>query len=605
VTPRDWWLAGLLVTAMLAAHGGALGGSFHYDDLFAIVNNPAVRVWEPWRAFVQVDAVNIERGAVGYRPLTVVSFALNHRISGLDPFPYLATNLVLHALAAFFVFLVGRELLGDRRWAALAGALFALHPVNAEAVNYVVARSSVQSTLLALAATWLLFRGMSGAGSRVALSASLVAFVGAMLTKESAVVLVIPVLAFISLRPGDRTNREPLTGAARWVVAAYVVVGALFVAFWLWITTGGVSAPDPTNRPVWTYVELVGRSLALWFWPSPLGLDHPLTFLTRFDGGLAALLALAAVGILLTFVVLVRRVPVAAWGLLWALAGLAPLAPLPWLTTLGLFQEHRLSFSAAGLSWLTAAVVREGWRATAWCRAERAIRSIVTGAGVVLAVWAVSTDRARSAVWHDDRRLWSEVVERSPDNLVARINLGAAYMENAQYDRAEAEYRAIIALVPAYPRAYYNLGLLALRRGRTDEAVAAFRHTVALAPRNAPAYAHLGLLALRAGDVSGAEAEYRSALRIDPAQRDALNNLAAMYLQRRDWSKALSLVDDALQREPGFLEASYNRGVALAGLGRRTEAETVLRDVRRRLPGEPAFDKYRSGIDHLLAGGAP
>lgn len=603
--PRDWALVGLLATTILAAHGGALGGSFHYDDLFAIVNNPAVRVWEPWRAFAQVDAVNIERGAVGYRPLTVVSFALNHRVSGLDPFPYLATNLVLHALAAFLVFLIGRELLHDRRWAAVAGALFALHPVNAEAVNYVVARSSVQSTLLALAATWLVLRGVSGAGSRAALTASLVAFVGAMLTKESAVVLVVPVLAFIGLRPGDRTNRERLADAARWLVAAYTVIAALFVAFWWWITAGGVTAPSPAERPAWTFVELVGRSLALWVWPSPLGLDHPLTFLTRFDGGLAALLALAAVGILLAFVVLARRLPVGAWSLLWALVGLAPLAPLPWLTTVGLLQEHRLSFSAAGLSWLTAAVVREGWLAMASCRAERAMRWSLTGAGIVLAVLAVSVDRARSAVWHDDRRLWSEVVERSPDNLVARINLGAAYMENAQYDRAEAEYRAVIALVPGYPRAYYNLGLLALRRGRADEAVAAFRQTVALAPRNAAAYAHLGLLALRAGDASGAEAEYRSALRIDPAQRDALNNLAAMYLQRRDWSGALSLVDNALLRDPGFLEAAYNRGVALAGLGRRAEAETVLRDVRRRLPEEPAFDKYRLGIDHLLAGGTP
>jgi hypothetical protein len=68
---------------------------------------------------------------------------------------------------------------------------------------------------------------------------------------------------------------------------------------------------------------------------------------------------------------------------------------------------------------------------------------------------------------------------------------------------------------------------------------------------------------------------------------------------------ALDLVTAALRRDPEFLEASYNQGVALAGLGRHAEAETVLRDTRGRLSPDPAFDQYRTAIDHLLAGGAP
>jgi tetratricopeptide (TPR) repeat protein len=189
--------------------------------------------------------------------------------------------------------------------------------------------------------------------------------------------------------------------------------------------------------------------------------------------------------------------------------------------------------------------------------------------------------------------------------LLARINLGQAYVEHGEDDRAEAEYRAIIALAPTYPRVYYNLGLLALRRDRPNEAMAAFQRTVALDRRNAAAHAHLGILAMRAGDDPAAEAAFEAALAIDPTRREVLNNLAAMYLERREWSKALDLVTEALRRDPGFLDAAYNRGVALAGLGRRAEADAVLREVRGRLPPDAAFDKYRYGIDHLLAGGLP
>ena len=68
---------------------------------------------------------------------------------------------------------------------------------------------------------------------------------------------------------------------------------------------------------------------------------------------------------------------------------------------------------------------------------------------------------------------------------------------------------------------------------------------------------------------------------------------------------ALDLVTEALRRDPEFVEALYNQGVALAGLGRHAEAAAVLGDLRGRLSPDPAFDRYRAAIDHLLAGGAP
>ena len=75
-------------------------------------------------------------------------------------------------------------------------------------------------------------------------------------------------------------------------------------------------------------------------------------------------------------------------------------------------------------------------------------------------------------------------------------------------------------------------------------------------------------------------------------------------MERQEWSKALDMLTAALQRDPAFLEAAYNRGLALAGLGRRAEAEVVLREVRERLPADARFDKYRAGIGYVLEGSA-
>ncbi|HET8761664.1 MAG TPA: hypothetical protein VFN94_11375, partial [Nitrospiria bacterium] len=310
---------GALTALVIAAHGGALRGTFHYDDLFAVVNNPAVRSWDPVRIARSTEAVNSERNASGYRPLTVGSLALNYRLSGLDASGYLATNLLLHVLASALVVLLARELLGDLRWAAAAGAVFALHPVNAEAVNYVTARSSLLSTVFALAAAWAFVRdaeGRAGVGGR---AAGLVAFLCALLSKESAVALAAPVLVYPWLfrrRPSDAKAFSRGVRAA----AGYGVVAAGFVAGFGLLTAGGTTVLVPGQRPAWTFLEMVGRSMALWVWPWPLGLDHPLTFLSRFDAVLAAVLLIGAAGFVAAVLWLRARAPAAAWGMIWAAA---------------------------------------------------------------------------------------------------------------------------------------------------------------------------------------------------------------------------------------------------------------------------------------------
>ncbi len=605
-TPTGQAAAALVALAVLIAiaHGGALPGAFHYDDFYSFVQNPAVKAWHPARYFTSPDAVVNTFDSASYRPLTVWSFAATYRLAGMEPWAFLMGNLGLHLAAAWLVFLIGRALLTDIRWAGVAGVAYAIHPVNAEAVNYAVSRSSLLATVFCLVSTWAFIRYVERQRGNGMLVIGLAALACALLSKESAVAVLIPLALYSRFRPAE--NGVPgVVARATWAAIAYAGLAAVYLGLWTYITAGGVTPTVPSIQPAWTYLEMVGRSLAWWVWPRPLGLDHPLTFLSRFDPGLAVALVGGAIGYLGGVVWLARRAPTAAWGLVWAVVGLAPLAPLPWLTTVALLQEHRMGFSAAGLSWATAALSREVWTVLGRRPAARVLRWIIAGVGVVVALLAVAVDRQRSAVWNDDRRLWAEVVRRSPDNMLARINLGSAYMMRREYPRAEAEFRAILALVPTYYKAYDNLGLVALRQNRPDEARMAFQRAADLNPQDPEAQTNLGILALRAGDPVTAEASFLAALAVNPDERDALNNLATIYLQRREWAIALDLVTRALRRNPQFLEASYHQGVALAGLGRRAEAELVLREVRPRLSPDPSFDPYRQAIDRLLSGDSP
>jgi len=181
----------VLGVLLLAAHGGALRGGFHYDDFASVVDNPAVRSWQPSFYLTSPIAGSRDLSASGYRPVTLATFAVNYAVGRLDPRWYLLTNLLVHAGVSWLVFVVGRRLLGDARWAGAAAALYAIHPVNAEAVNYVVARSSTLATMGALAALWAFLHWWDTRKTGW-LVASAAAFAVGLLSKESAIAFLAP-----------------------------------------------------------------------------------------------------------------------------------------------------------------------------------------------------------------------------------------------------------------------------------------------------------------------------------------------------------------------------------------------------------------------------
>src|SRR5258707_7381851 len=133
----------LLLAAALAAFGASLGSGFHFDD-YAIFSDPALgsgsgwmQIWTPRQT----------------RPLTYLTFWLNRQIGGGDPLGYHLFNLALHLGAVLLAWECLRRLLPERV-ALVAAALFAVHPIQAEAVNYTWARSILLAGRLWLAALW-------------------------------------------------------------------------------------------------------------------------------------------------------------------------------------------------------------------------------------------------------------------------------------------------------------------------------------------------------------------------------------------------------------------------------------------------------------------
>jgi hypothetical protein len=155
-------VAFLLIAALtLLAYSNTFTASFHFDDNPAIVDNSSIK---------QVTLENIEAILFGVRPVVYLSLMLNYALGGVGVAGYHIFNVGCHIISSFFVFLLVRRTLSlplfketfaekANRMGLFAGLLFALHPVQTEAVTYIISRTELLATLFYLAALLLFIEG--------------------------------------------------------------------------------------------------------------------------------------------------------------------------------------------------------------------------------------------------------------------------------------------------------------------------------------------------------------------------------------------------------------------------------------------------------------
>ena len=182
----------VLALAVTLTYANGLRGGFHFDDSHVIQNNLAIR--SPAnvpRFFIDPDLSSASRDNRVVRPLLLASFALNHAISGLQPWSYHVLNVLLHWLVVCLVFRIARDhfRLGPEAvpLASLIALVVATHPLVTSAVDYVSARSAVMAALFYLLAFDAAARSQTGR--------ALGWFAAALLTKENVVTLPLVVLA--------------------------------------------------------------------------------------------------------------------------------------------------------------------------------------------------------------------------------------------------------------------------------------------------------------------------------------------------------------------------------------------------------------------------
>jgi hypothetical protein len=487
--------------AALAAivYANGLFGPFVYDDHITVLRNPSL-----------VNLTNARFIAIYslYRPFVNASYALDRLIWGYLPLGFHLTNVVLHVVVILLFHRLCVRFLTDAPglrgvnpdWPAFfAAALYAVHPMMTEGVEYISGRSELLCAVGFLSA--LLFaRDAILTGSRAAVVGGLAGGVLAFGSKETAAALPVVLLASDAWLYGRDTWKRRLSSV--YVPFFSLLAGAAVVRLRTLIFFEPLMQRSIHDNLL-TQPIVIWRYVALLFVPVGQTVMHTVRFTTTI-GDAAGWFSLCALVAMFGIAVIERtRHPVIAVGLVWFLVGLVPSSIVPLREGMA---EHRVYLASGGLFLVAAAI----------CAPVLASSRAARVAGVFLLAICSWLTIQRNVVWSDPERLWSEAVSRSPGMWEPHYAYADALREKGRCDPAIPQYEAVLRLHPRYREALTNLGICYAEVKRFEDAARTFTELTTLYPTWARGYTNFGSMEVARGNYDKGRAYYVEALARDP-----------------------------------------------------------------------------------------
>lgn len=467
------FLHSFLIIAVFLVYSGIFPNGFVYDDDFLIVKNTFLR---SWHYLPTLFSTTLSAGANAdgsyYRPLQSVLYLIVYQLAGPSTLAFHLLNISLHALATTSIFILGRTLGFSLRSSFWASLIWALHPLDSEAVSYMSATADPEHVFFIVTAIiilWPLF-------SRPRWLRASPFIMAALFSKESAVCFPLLVMSCLYY---ENEKRFDLTSYWKTWPAIAFVLGYIFIHFAL--PLHGLPPSPHSHSPTISYTPLASIPLYLhiFFWPTHLHMQHDLLEYPS----LLNLPVIVGLGTILFAVLWVlqpqssKTLPL-SWGLLWFVAAL-----LPDFYNGNVAFEHWLYLPSAGLLLGGLESIDRFLLPSSFLKRSYLLSIIyfVLASTLGLLTWQ------QNKVWFNTETLFQNVIENDQPAIKAHINLGTFYAQRGLYSQAIPYFQyAVDASHDTTAEAQHDLGicLLALNDGadHTEEALSHFKRALEINP---------------------------------------------------------------------------------------------------------------------------
>ena len=579
----------VLAAVTILVYRPAWNGGFLWDDDAYVTNNELLTAPDGLRRiWFSLDSPS------QYFPLVYTTFRVEHALWGLNPTGYHWINLILHVANALLVWAVLAQLKIPGAW--LAGAIFALHPVQVESVAWITERKNVLMGfffLLTLLA-WIAFVNERTKRPWLFYGLALILYLLALSAKTTACTL--PAALFLILW----LENQRISWKRIFQIVPFVVLGLAMGSLAIWWER----YHQGTSRAIFTFLNPIERILvasrAVWFylsklvWPSKLTFIYPRwdiasTHLLGYVWLLAGLIGCVVIYFLRRY--LGRSIEVAA---AFFVATLSPVLGFIMLYT------FRYTFVADHYQYLACigpiALVSAGLVNLAdTFKKSRVV--ILTAALCIVTVLATLAWR-QAAMYGNIETLWRTTLARNPGCWMAHNNLGIVLFEKGQLDEAIAHYRRTLQMQPNFWDADYNLGSALLGKGEVDEAILYCEEAVAKEPNDADAQVALANALLQKKRIDDAIVHYQKAAAMRPDYFLARYGLGHALLEKGQLSAAIEHCRAALLIRPGNPDCHTILAIALDESGHSVEA---IQHYERALEISPQSVSALNNLAWLLA----
>ncbi|MCA8966248.1 MAG: hypothetical protein H6838_20580 [Planctomycetes bacterium] len=610
-----WSLLAVALAALLA-YGCAVLGDYVFDDVHSVIGNDALRDLSGIGRLLTDPSAFSGTGQRMYRPVLLVSFALNLAISAA-PWSVKLGNVLLHVSVALLALGWLRRLGVPLLARTVAVAVFAVHPLATEAINLTSARSELLLVFGLVLGARSHLAWLRGRAARLGMLGMIAGAVIACGSKETGVVLPALLLAQAWIVRRAPWTRRDLWRAVRDVLPVIALVLGYLVLRKVLLGQATVSllhrsGEDPTlgfSRTLTTQLATMGlllpRGLLQMVVPVGLSFDPPVSFRSSF---LDPLVLAGWLGVIAATSLALwpgRRSQPRRVGAMFAW-----LTALPWIVVpLNMpFAEHRLYGPLLGVTVAAAPLLAALLRRLA-STTRAAVWTPLPIAALLLTFAALST--LRTLDYRDERLLWQHEIAQHPLAWRAWWGLGTAQQ---RYDQPLAAVEPLAhahALLPQHFDLLRNYAEAVLRLPAGHEqpwrALVLTQELRERAPRDPWAHALSADACMQVGRASGDRDYFEQAEKFALACLDFAPPKALVYRLAANARRALGDLEGALAHLDACIAGGFDyvpvraeRATVLGLLGRTAEARRELRQLQSQAPFDPAV---RQAMQQLASPG--
>lgn len=528
----------LVIVAAIVIFAIGLRNQFNnWDDTVYVTENPAIAL----------NGANIKNSFSGgerhgmYLPLTALSFSINHAISAFDPSAYLGTNLLIHLLNILLVFALLQKLFNNNALTLFAGALFALHPMQAESVSYVAGRRDTLYAVFYFLAM-LSYINYIQKHDKKWLRNTMVFFVLSLFSKGQAIALPASLVLVDFLLLKDFSFKKSIKD--KW---AFIALSAVFIIITLVVKqhakgfdlSGQIVELSFFKKMMFACYGFMMYIVNI-IMPYKLSLIHPYPASLQITAGIVISLAFIAAFVFVSIKYIATQKEIVAGLLFFAVNIFLVLQIIP--NSYGIMNDHYVYVPSLGI-----------FIALYFILQKLADAKMLTYVFIGITCVAAFLLARRIPVFRDSITVFSDVIKKYPESYVGYNNRGTAYYNTGRLNDAKLDFDRSIMYNSKLATAFNNRAGIFINTAKPKDALTDLNKAIALDPAFANAYSNRGIALAMLGDKKAID-DLNKAVVLEPANPRMYYNRAAYWMNAN--RKDLACNDVAKARQLGLKEGN-------------------------------------------------